>query len=78
MSMSTDLRPTGLPETGDERPLDQYKGKVVLVVNTASKCGFNPQYEALEKLYKSLAAQYPGEFEILGFPCAQFANQEFA
>jgi len=58
---------------GKEISMDQYKGKVVLVVNTASKCGFTPQYEGLEKLYE----EYKDKgLEILGFPCNQFANQE--
>lgn len=59
---------------GDEISLDQYEGKVVLVVNTASKCGFTPQFEALQKLYEK--HQEKG-FVILGFPCDQFNNQEF-
>jgi glutathione peroxidase len=63
-------------EKGQPKSLDQYKGKVLLIVNTASKCGFTPQYTDLEKLYKKLSAEYPGEFEILGFPCNQFGNQE--
>ncbi len=54
-------------------PLNAYKGKVVLVVNTASKCGFTPQYAGLEDLYK----KYKGEgLVILGFPCNQFGAQE--
>lgn len=53
-----------------------YKGKVVLVVNTASKCGFTPQYAGLEKLYKTITTQYPKDFTILGFPCNQFGSQE--
>lgn len=53
--------------------MDAYKDKVVLVVNTASKCGFTPQYEGLEKLNE----EYKDKgLEILGFPCNQFANQE--
>jgi glutathione peroxidase len=58
---------------GKEISMESYKGKVVLVVNTASKCGLTPQFEGLEKLYK----QYKDKgFVILGFPCNQFANQE--
>lgn len=51
----------------------KYAGKVVLVVNTASKCGLTPQYEGLEKLYKKYA---DSGLIVLGFPCNQFANQE--
>jgi len=51
-------------------------GKVVLVVNVASKCGFTPQYDALEALYKKLNAQHGDNFRIIGFPCSQFGNQE--
>jgi len=51
----------------------EYMGKTILVVNTASKCGFTPQFEGLEKLYKKYRDK---GFVILGFPCNQFANQE--
>jgi glutathione peroxidase len=58
---------------GKEVKMDEYRGKVVLIVNTASKCGFTPQYEGLEKLYE----QYKDRgLVILGFPCNQFGNQE--
>lgn len=63
-------------ERGQEVPTTNYKGKVVLIVNTASKCGFTPQYEGLEKIYKSIKAKHPEDFEILGFPCNQFGSQE--
>jgi len=58
---------------GNEISMKDYAGKVVLIVNTASKCGFTPQYEGLEKLYKEFKDK---GFVILGFPCNQFANQE--
>ena len=57
---------------GEDVSLAEYKGKVLLVVNTATGCGFTPQYEGLQKLYDS--HQDKG-FEILDFPCNQFANQ---
>ena len=53
--------------------LDQFKGRVLLIVNTASKCGFTPQYAGLEELYR--AHRHRG-FEVLGFPCNQFGSQE--
>lgn len=59
--------------SGDECELAHFKGKVCLVVNTASKCGFTGQYEALEKLYQELKAK---DFTILAFPCNQFGGQE--
>ncbi|MFE7062327.1 glutathione peroxidase [Sutcliffiella sp. NPDC057660] len=58
---------------GNEVPLSEYRDYVVLIVNTASKCGFTPQYEELEQLYKEYRDQ---KFMILGFPCNQFGNQE--
>ncbi len=58
---------------GKEISLNEYEGKVLLIVNTASKCGFTPQYKDLEALYAKFGNE---KFEILGFPCNQFANQE--
>ena len=57
---------------GEDVKLEKYKGKVLLIVNTATKCGFNPQYEGLEKLYEEY---HEKGFEILDFPCNQFKNQ---
>ena len=57
---------------GDEVSLEQYKGKVLLIVNTATKCGFTPQYTELEELYAKYKEQ---GFEILDFPCNQFFRQ---
>jgi len=53
--------------------MEEYKGKTIVVVNTASKCGLTPQYEGLEKLYQTYKDQ---GLVILGFPCNQFGNQE--
>jgi glutathione peroxidase len=58
---------------GDERKLDAYKGKTMLIVNVASKCGFTPQYKGLEEMYEKFQAK---DFVILGFPCDQFGHQE--
>lgn len=58
---------------GSEVKMESYKGKTILVVNTASKCGLTPQYEGLEKLYQKYKDK---GLVILGFPCNQFANQE--
>jgi glutathione peroxidase len=68
-----DFRATAL----DGTPVDlaQYRGQVLLIVNTASKCGFTPQYQGLETLYRELHGRGPG-FEVLGFPCDQFGHQE--
>lgn len=58
---------------GTPEPLENYRGKVLMVVNVASKCGLTPQYEALQQLY----AKYQGQgFEILGFPANNFMGQE--
>jgi len=69
-----DFKP--LDKKGEPVPLSEYKGKVVLIVNTASKCGFTPQYEGLEKLYKGIKEKHGDDFVILGFPCNQFGGQE--
>ncbi|CAH0156900.1 Hydroperoxy fatty acid reductase gpx1 [Massilia sp. Bi118] len=59
----------------DGKPVDlaQYRGKVLLIVNTASKCGFTPQYQGLESVYRELHGR---GLEVLGFPCNQFGSQE--
>jgi glutathione peroxidase len=58
---------------GTPADLSEYKGKALLMVNVASKCGLTPQYEGLEKLHEQYAAR---GFEVLGFPCNQFMGQE--
>ncbi|MFC3466005.1 MULTISPECIES: glutathione peroxidase [Staphylococcus] len=58
---------------GDAYKLDAYKNKVMLIVNTASECGFTPQFEGLQALYDKYKDQ---DFIILGFPCNQFGGQE--
>jgi glutathione peroxidase len=58
---------------GETRPLSDFEGKVLLIVNTASKCGFTPQYKELQALYDNYRER---GFEVLGFPCNQFLNQE--
>jgi len=58
---------------GHPAPLENWRGKVLLIVNTASKCGFTPQYAGLEGLHRKYADR---GFEVLGFPCNQFGAQE--
>jgi glutathione peroxidase len=58
---------------GDNQSLDSYKGKAMLIVNVASKCGFTPQYTGLEALYEKFKDK---GFVVLGFPCDQFGHQE--
>jgi glutathione peroxidase len=62
-----------LLNSGKDQPLSAYKGSVVLVVNTASKCGFTPQYKGLQDLFDKYQAR---GFNVLGFPCDQFGHQE--
>ncbi|WP_062079097.1 glutathione peroxidase [Demequina globuliformis] len=71
MPTLTDFTATAL--NGQERTLADFAGEVVLIVNTASKCGFTPQYAGLEKLYSTYGEQ---GFSVLGFPCNQFGHQE--
>lgn len=71
MSFLYDLEVTSL--SGEPYSLEKHRGEVLLIVNTASKCGFTPQYESLETLYKRYHEQ---GFTILGFPCNQFGKQE--
>ncbi|MBB1269874.1 glutathione peroxidase [Shewanella sp. SR44-3] len=58
---------------GNPLSMGNFKGKVLLIVNTASQCGFTPQYKALEELYQAYSAK---GFTVLGFPCNQFGAQE--
>ena len=59
--------------SGKEKKLSDFKGKVLLIVNTASACGFTPQYQGLQEIYERYKDR---GFEVLGFPCDQFGHQE--
>ncbi len=71
--MSPFYKLTATSLNGQPVPMSDFAGKIVLVVNTASHCGFTPQYAGLETLYKKYADQ---GLVVLGFPCNQFGNQE--
>ena len=71
--MTTVLDFSAARANGDDTALSEFGGKVLLIVNTASKCGFTPQYEGLESLQKSYADR---GFSVLAFPCNQFGAQE--
>jgi glutathione peroxidase len=71
MTSVFDFSATGID--GADIPLERFRGQALLIVNTASKCGFTGQYEGLEALHRQLA---DSPFEVLGFPCNQFGNQE--
>jgi glutathione peroxidase len=71
MTSTYDFRATTLQ--GNDIPLSDFRGQVLLVVNTASQCGFTPQYKGLEELYERHRAQ---GLSVLGFPCNQFGRQE--
>src|SRR5882672_6548132 len=71
MTTAHDFYATSLD--GKPVPLKEFAGKVLLIVNTASHCGFTPQYEGLQQLHTTLK---PRGFAVLGFPCNQFGKQE--
>ena len=71
MTSVFDFSATGID--GADIPLDRFRGQALLIVNTASRCGFTGQYDGLEALHRQLADR---SFEVLGFPCNQFGNQE--
>ena len=71
MSTVYDFEATSI--TGQPVRLEQYRGKVILIVNTASKCGFTPQFEGLEQLWKAYGDR---GLVVLGFPCNQFGGQD--
>ncbi|MGY3488477.1 glutathione peroxidase [Bradyrhizobium sp. USDA 4011] len=71
--MTTVYNFTAKSLTGDEVPLQRFEGQVLLIVNTASACGFTPQYKGLQELHAGLS---PRGFAVLGFPCNQFGAQE--
>ena len=64
---------TAIDIDGETRAMDAYRGKVLLIVNVASKCGFTPQYTGLEKLWREYG---PRGLVVMGFPCDQFGHQE--
>ena len=71
--MTTVLHFSAARANGEDTALSEFGGKVLLIVNTASKCGFTPQYEGLESLQKSYGER---GFSVLAFPCNQFGGQE--
>ena len=71
--MATAYEFTATDIDGSTRPLDQFRGKVLLIVNVASQCGFTPQYAGLEKLARDYGSR---GLVVLGFPCDQFGHQE--
>ncbi|MDG1165784.1 MAG: glutathione peroxidase [Porticoccaceae bacterium] len=74
MSQANSIYEYSVPtSSGDQQSLKDYEGKVILIVNTASKCGFTPQYEGLQKLHDRYAEQ---GLEIIALPCNQFRGQE--